>query len=294
MSSKPRKKTKQNKIKKSPNRKKSGKKSNSAKKNVSKTKTLSKNINNKINKKTSIIISVCVAALLLVVIITAAAAKNNISQNPLYSSDSDRVFGIDVSSHNGSIDWNDVKKEAEFAFIRVGYRGYNEGTVNLDKKAKENLKNANKADIPVGVYFYSQAVNEKEAREEAKFVLKNIKHYDISLPVVIDFEYPFSNGNMVGRLYEADLDNRQRTDIINTFCKEVEKEGYTPAIYASTYIYESHLNLNDIDKDTVIWVADYNKNITYNGEFDIWQFSEKGKCKGVSSKYVDTNYWYLK
>lgn len=289
MKSKPKKKTK-----KASKRKKTGTKSISKKRNVSKNKSINNITDIKINKKTSIIITVCIAALILVSLITAAAAKSNISQNPLYTSDSERAFGIDVSSHNGSIDWNEVKKDAEFAFIRVGYRGYNEGTVNLDKKAKENLKNANKADIPVGVYFYSQAIDEKEAKEEAKFVLKNIKHYDISLPVVIDFEYPFSNGNMIGRLYEADLNNRQRTDIINTFCKEVDKEGYTPAIYASTYIYESYLNLNDIDKDTIIWVADYNKNITYNGEFDIWQFSEKGKCKGVSSKYVDTNYWYLK
>ena len=201
--------------------------------------------------------------------------------------------GIDVSSHNGEIDWKTVKKETDFAFIRVGYRGYSEGEINEDKRAKYNLKQANKYDVPIGVYFYSQAVNDEEAEEEADFVLSKIKNANISLPVVIDFEYAQKNGKFAGRLYGAQLSNKQRTSLINAFCAKIRKAGYTPGIYASSYIYKMCLNMKSFDKDIFIWVADYNKEVTYKGFYDIWQYTEKGKCKGVSSKAVDLNRWYI-
>ena len=101
------------------------------------------------------------------------------------------------------------------------------------------------------------------------------------------------NGKHTGRLHNAGLSNKERTRLVNSFCKKVKDAGYTPGIYASTYVYETQFNVKDLDKDAVIWVADYNKNITYSGDFDIWQYSEHGTCSGINSNDVDLNYWYL-
>ena len=97
---------------------------------------------------------------------------------------------------------------------------------------------------------------------------------------------------MVGRLAEADLNKKSRTAMINAFCKTVIDAGYTPALYASTYIYKLQINPSKLEKGTVIWVADYNEKITYGGDYDIWQYTCTGKMDGVGSKYVDRDYWY--
>ena len=241
--------------------------------------------------KKRVIAIVLVLAVALSGVLFAVHSRRSYTPIP-YEFSKSKAYGIDVSSHNGKIDWKKAAKEIDFAFIRVGCRGYDTGTIFLDKKAVTNMKNAEKAKVPFGVYIYSQAINEKEAVEEAKFLLKNIKGYNVQLPLVFDFEYPTKNGEQIGRLHEADLNKKERTDIINAFCKTVKDAGYTPALYASSYIYRSYISVKNLEKGTVIWVADYNKKVTYAGKYDIWQFSEKGKCNGVSSKYVDTNYWY--
>jgi GH25 family lysozyme M1 (1,4-beta-N-acetylmuramidase) len=143
-------------------------------------------------------------------------------------------------------------------------------------------------------YFYSQAITEAEAEEEAQFLLDEIKSCDISLPVVIDFEYPTKNGKNVGRLNDANLSKKEKTALINAFCNKVKAAGYTPGVYASSYVFKTHLNTKKLDEGIMIWVADYNGEVSYSVDYDFWQFSDKGKCKGVSSKYVDTNYWYTK
>ena len=263
---------------------------------ATKTKTKSKSKRKKKKKLTArqrglIIFAVC---MLIVFAIAVGAIASKSTSSTLIDLDKDVAYGIDVSHHNGKINWKTVKNEVDFAFIRVGYRGYTDGAVHLDKRAISNLKNANKNSVPIGVYFYSQAINEKEAEEEAQFVLNEIKNYDISLPVVIDFEYAEENGRNVGRLSDAQLSKKEITSLVNAFCSKVEKAGYTPAVYASSYIFRSHLSVKKLSESTMIWVADYNKKVTYSGEYDFWQFSKEGKCKGVSSKYVDTNYWYTK
>ena len=237
----------------------------------------------------SIIVVIGVA---ITVIIAGSSAPKR--ENRLPEIGKETAWGIDVSSHNGKINWKKVSKKADFAFIRVGYRGYSKGEINADKKAKANIEGALKNGIPVGVYFYTQAVNEKEAEKEAEYLLKKIKGYDITLPVVIDFEYAYRNGKPVGRLNNAKLTKKEKTALINAFCSKVRKAGYTPGIYASSYIYRWHLNMKSIPDDVFIWVADYNGKVTYEGYYDIWQFSERGKCDGVSSQFVDTNYFYTK
>ena len=255
----------------------------------SKKKTVSKK-QASLNKRRRIV-AIIVAVSLLIGAIAAFAATRHGTPTP-YEFNKSKAYGIDVSSHNGKINWKKANEEIDFAFIRVGCRGYETGDIFLDKRAVYNMKNAQKAGVPFGVYIYSQAVNEEEAVEEARFLIKNVKGYNVQLPLVFDFEYPTKDGKQIGRLADADLNKKSRTAIINAFCKTVKDAGYTPALYASSYIYRSYINVRNLESGTVIWVADYNKAVTYGGKYDIWQFSEKGKCAGVSSKHVDTNYWY--
>ncbi|MBQ9530514.1 MAG: hypothetical protein IJR70_00430 [Eubacterium sp.] len=262
---------------------------NTNKKKKKKKKTSKRNIK-QINKKA--LVFICAVFLIVAVVLTAVLVERNVKSNLIHLN-KDVAYGIDVSHHNGKISWKTVKDEVDFAFIRVGYRGYKDANIYLDSRAKRNLKYANKNEVPIGVYFYSQAINEEEAEEEAKFLISNIKSYDISLPVVIDFEYPSVNGKDTGRLYDANLSRKEKTALINAFCKKVEKAGYTPGVYASSYMFKYFINTKKLDKDTMIWIADYNKEPSYSSNYDFWQYSRKGNCKGVPSKYVDTNYWYI-
>lgn len=249
----------------------------------------------KISKKEYV--SIIISALLVVCLVLGAVVTHNHSnrqRSGLLDIDKDVAFGIDVSAHNGKIDWEKVSGEADFAFIRVGYRGYQGGALSADKCAKYNLKHAKRAGVPVGVYFYSQAITPEEAEQEADFVIDFIHNCRVTLPVVIDYEYAYDKGKLGGRLYNAGLGRNEGAEIISAFAKKVTNAGYTAGVYASTNFYEEKINVKKLDKNTVIWVADYNKNITYDGYYDIWQYSKSGSCDGVPSKHVDMNHWYLK
>lgn len=242
----------------------------------------------KLNIPALAVIGIIILAVIISVI--AVAASKGSRPDGLYQSVAN---GIDVSEHNGEIDWEKVKETQDFAFIRVGYRGYGNGEIYEDKYAADNLKNANKAKIPVGVYFYTQAVTAKEAEDEADFVYDIIKKYNIDLPVMIDFEYPIdSDGNAVGRLVESDNDLNKNAEIINSFVEKLEKKGYTAGVYASSSVLHNKISMKKLKKSAVAWVADYNDKVTYDVDYTIWQYSETGSVDGVSSKYVDLNYWY--
>lgn len=276
-------------------KKKAGKQSLKKKKTPQKSAKTKSKAKIKITKKgiAAIVISV-VLVLALIIGAVVVHSTDNGSKTVELNLNKDVAWGIDVSSHNGNINWAEVSEEADFAFIRVGYRGYSNGTLSADKKAKKNLKHAKKAALPVGVYFYSQAITPDEAREEAEFVLDFIKGCHVTLPVVIDYEYAYEGDQLGGRLYNAGLSKDEGGKIVSAFCDVIENAGYMPAVYASTHFYETKINTKALSENTVIWVADYNKNITYSGDYDIWQYSKTGKCKGVPSEYVDMDYWYLK
>lgn len=250
--------------------------------------------NDKNNKKVNILICSIAAVLIVSIIISIASISNNrkLPQQP-YDFNKNVAAGIDISEHNKDIDWEKLKSQIDFVFIRVGYRGYGNGKIAEDKNAKENMKNAQKAGIPFGVYFYSQAVTAKEAKEEADFTLSMIKRFDVSLPVIIDFEYALNNdGEHTGRLAEGNLTSEQNTDIINAFCERVADKGYTAGVYASSSVLYRNINMSDLDDNTVVWVADYNDKVTFDVDYSIWQYSRTGSLDGVGSKYVDLNYWY--
>lgn len=250
--------------------------------------------NKKLSKKNKIIIALCVV---LAVAIAAGGVSLSLKGNEkvYYDFGKDTARGYDVSEHNGKIDWQSLKDEVDFVFIRVGYRGYGTGKICEDKCAKDNLKGAQKAGIAYGVYFYSQATDEKEAQEEAKFVIKTLALYKPQLPIVIDYEYPVDeNGENTGRMWDASLTSDECTSAISAFCEKVEKYGYMPGVYASSYLYDNDINTKKLPKNTVIWVADYNEAVTTSSAYHIWQYSRTGKSDSVESKYIDLNYWYSK
>ncbi len=201
--------------------------------------------------------------------------------------------GVDVSYHNGTINWDKVKADGiDFAIIRVAYRGYENGKLKLDTQAVRNMREANEAGIPIGVYIFSQAVSAAEARQEADFIVRNIEGYQIDLPVVLDFEYVATG---VGRLYKAKLSKNAATEVCTAFCSRVKSLGYTPMVYANKTMYKDKTYAADISQEYPIWMAHYNSSTDYVGEFEYWQYSSKGKVDGIRTKnnpYVDMNYRY--
>lgn len=191
--------------------------------------------------------------------------------------------GIDVSAHQGEIDWAAVAQDGvEFAFIRVGSRGYESGEIYPDARFAENLSGAAAAGIPVGVYFYSQATTEQEAREEADFILKAVREYPLSLPVVLDYEEVLHDSSRT-----LELTGTQRTDNAIAFCEQVRQAGYQPMVYSTRSLLLDHFDLARLEQYP-IWVADYNESTKFPYEFSVWQYTSRGRVAGIGPD-VDLN-----
>lgn len=199
------------------------------------------------------------------------------------------VPGIDVSSHQGTIDWKKVKEAGvQFAYIRCGYRGYETGQINRDEMFDYNISQAIANGIQVGVYFFSQAVNQKEAEEEAEFTLSCMKKYDIDLPVVYDFEKP---GGIFARTYYQSKD--VTTENAALFCHMMQRKGYEAMIYNSTNLFERLYNMEYI-QEFGTWVAHYNTPYpTYPYTYQIWQYSDAGNIDGIE-KAVDLDLMFIR
>ena len=197
--------------------------------------------------------------------------------------------GIDVSYHNGSVNWEKVKASGvDFAIIRVGARGYGSaGTLIYDNQFINNIEGAKAAGIDVGVYFFSQAITTAEAIEEAEYVLDKIAGYDLELPVVFDFEYVDG-----GRLQRNAMTNRERTDLCKAFCEVIEAAGYQAMVYANRYTLTNDLYAAELAEAYDIWLAVYAKAANYTGAYSYWQYSESGSVSGIASNSVDMNYRY--
>ena len=191
--------------------------------------------------------------------------------------------GIDVSRHQGEIDWSLVAQDGvEFAFIRVGYRGYGSGKMMEDEYFEENITGALQAGIKVGVYFYSQAVTEAEIQEEAAFVLEKIAPYRIECPVVFDVErVTESDGRMNGISIE------DRTAFALQFCQMIENAGYKPMIYHNTEMGVMFLGLEALEQYDK-WFAAYSDVFYYPYEYKVWQYSQSGRVQGIQGD-VDLN-----
>ena len=202
--------------------------------------------------------------------------------------------GIDVSQFNGSINWGFVKRTGiDFAFIRVGFRGYGQaGNFREDANFRANIEAAKMAGIPVGIYFVTQAITPQEAIEEANWVIERIKDYNIEYPVAIDIEAPgLESPTDVPRTQH--LDNGTRTYLAKVFCQTIQSAGYTPIIYTNVDWATNKLNMNDLSEyDT--WIASYRSgNPGYNGKYSIWQYTSGGTVNGILGR-VDMNVCYKK
>lgn len=212
-------------------------------------------------------------------------------QGAKYTFDSDGALvkspgamGIDVSKWNGNIDWNAVKNSGvNFVIIRCGYRGSSEGTLIEDPKFRANIKGAQAAGLRVGVYFFTQAVNEVEAVEEASMVISLCKGYSLSFPVYLDVEGSNGRGDRISA--------EQRTANIKAFCGTIKNAGYQVGVYANKTWFTSKINTSQIT-GYKIWLAQYASQVTYTGSrYDMWQYTSKGKVTGISGN-VDMNICY--
>lgn len=191
--------------------------------------------------------------------------------------------GIDVSRYQDKIDWEKVAEdEVDYAFIRLGIRGYTEGEILEDETFQRNIKGALKNDIDVGVYFFTQAMSEEEAEEEADFVIESIAPYKVTYPVVIDVEAVTST-NARGN----DLTSEERTKYCIAFCEKIKEAGYTPMIYGNLKTFMLLLNIEELEEYDK-WFAYYDEAYYFPYDFKIWQYTNKGKVAGIKGD-VDLN-----
>lgn len=193
------------------------------------------------------------------------------------------ITGIDISEHQGDIDWQKVSEAGiDFAIIRVGYRTYGGGVITIDSNLAANLEGASAAGLDVGVYFFSQASNTDEAIEEADAVLNAVAGYDITYPIVFDWELIY--------------DDHARTDTVSVetladccvaFCERVRSAGYTPMIYQNASTATHKLDLPRV-KDYPFWLAEYTDFPTFYYKYDMWQYSSTGTVPGIEGS-VDLN-----
>jgi len=195
------------------------------------------------------------------------------------------ILGIDVSKWNGNIDWNAVKNSGiHYVIIRCGYRGSSTGALIEDPKFRANIKGATSAGLKVGVYFFTQAVNEVEAVEEASMVLSLISGYTISYPVFLDVEPSGGRADGIG----TDV----RTAVCNAFCQTISNSGYAAGIYANKNWLNEKINAGGIGSSYKVWLAQYVAAPSYGGKYQMWQYTSKGKVAGIQGD-VDMNLSYL-
>ncbi len=191
-------------------------------------------------------------------------------------------LGIDVSEHQGAIDWAQVKASGmEFAFIRIGYRGYSQGGLFTDEYAAENLRAAREAGLDVGVYFYSQAISIEEAAEEALFCVRFLEGQELQLPVVFDWEYVSADART------GAMDPETLTDCARVFCDTVEKAGFEAMVYFNPSIGRDLMDLIAL-QDYPFWLAMYGAEMDYPYAVEFWQYSETGTVPGIEGN-VDLN-----
>lgn len=195
-------------------------------------------------------------------------------------------LGIDVSQHQGDIDWVQVKDAGvSFAIIRVGGRGYGtEGSIYNDDLSQTYYEGAKAAGIDVGVYFFSQAITSEEAAEEADFVLQQIEGWELGMPVVYDWE------RLDGDTRTVNADPRTVTDCMKTFCEKVEANGYEAMVYFNPDHSDSMFYIEEVTGYD-FWLALYTDWMTYPYKVDMWQYTNQGTVPGIEGN-VDINLYF--
>ena len=195
------------------------------------------------------------------------------------------VLGIDVSEWQDTIDWQKVKEAGvEFAMIRVGWRGSEQGVLKEDICAQTNYAGATAAGIKVGAYFFSQAITVEEAVEEANYMLELIKDWNLEMPVVYDWEYIDEKSRT------AKVDPRTLTDCTIAFCDTVSQAGYQPMVYFNTNQSFEKIYIRELT-DYPFWLARYDTVLNYPYKINMWQYTETGSVPGISTN-VDINLYF--
>ena len=193
--------------------------------------------------------------------------------------------GIDVSSHQQEIDWQQVAGAGvEFAVVRVGYRGYSEGEIFPDAMAEQNLRGALDAGLDVGVYFFSQATSVEEAREEARFVLDAIRGKSIAYPVLFDWE------PIVNEARTDSVTGPEMTEFARAFCDEIAAAGYIAGVYFNQSDGYNSYDLRAL-RDCEFWLAEYDSAQSFAYEVQLWQYDNQGSVPGIQTT-VDLNLCY--
>ncbi len=203
-----------------------------------------------------------------------------------YSGAESTTRGIDVSDHQGVIDWEQVARDGiDFAVVRIGYRGYTQGGITMDAYYEENIQGALDNGIEVGVYFFSQAISEEEALEEAAVVLDAIAGYDITYPVVFDWEE-----------VSAEARTDHMTSVLLTqctiaFCEAVREAGYVPGVYFNQTFGYQYFHLSEL-QDYVLWLAQYDTAPDFLYNFQMWQYTARGTVAGIDTPMdLNLSFW---
>lgn len=195
--------------------------------------------------------------------------------------------GTDISKYQDYVDFVKLKKAGvDFVMLRVGARGYGSGQLVLDEYFTDNIKRATDAGLDVGVYFFSQAVNEAEAVEEANMVLQNIKDYQITYPVAFDMEYIANDTSRIDNLSKT-----EKTTITKTFLDTVKNAGYIPMIYGNKEWLIKHVDMSKLTAYDV-WLSQQQDIPDYPYKFSMWQYSNSGTLDGIAG-YANLNISFI-
>ena len=195
------------------------------------------------------------------------------------------IPGIDVSYHQGQINWETVKAAGvEFAMIRLGYRSYKDGLLHTDPRAEENLRGAKAAGLKIGAYFFSQATSPAQAEEEAQYALSILGDTKLDLPLAFDWEYVNDD------VPSAQVTEEVLEQCVRSFCDTVKQAGHESMVYFNQDLAKTRLDLEQVE-EYPFWLAMYSDTLTFSHEIQLWQYSDNGRVPGIEGN-VDLNLYF--
>lgn len=210
--------------------------------------------------------------------------KNGWNYHLRYEEKNTCGFLVDLSKYNIVTDYTQMAQEIDGAILRAGYRGSQTGTIVQDPRFETHITELSKRNVKVGLYFYSQAIDEAEGRSEAQWIVEQAKKYKIDYPIFIDSEYSSEKKGRADR-----LDKNTRTNIMKAFCSEITKAGYVAGVYASDNWFKTQLNFDEL-KNWFIWCARYSTVAPTVGKYDAWQYGSQ--FFSWATDKIDVNHWY--
>ena len=205
-----------------------------------------------------------------------------------------KTYGIDVSLYNGDIDFNKVKAEGySFVIVRAGARGYGyAGKMIEDSRFEEFVDNAHKAGLMVGAYYYTQAINKAEVKQEAEVTLRKIAGRKLEMPVYFDIEPAYDWSGRPGRLVAAKLSKDKKAELCEYFCDLINEAGYDSGVTSCKSWFLNEINMSRLENKYDIWLAHYTKSTDYVNDYNMWQFNSTRKVNGVTSSCTDQDVRY--